>query len=288
MADRNSIVSSPTADRRRACKALLRRAGTTGEDPLPLAELALAFAALDRPELDLAPYERHLRELIRDTELAAGEVLSPEDCIAALNEVLLRRHGYHGDTETYDDLQNADLARVIDRRQGLPVALGILFLHAGRAQGWSMAGLAFPGHFLVRLEAGGRRAILDPFHGGRLLGAPELRDLLKAMSGNAAELGPAHYASVTDRDILLRLENNLKLRLIQLGEHRRALAVIESMLLFAPDRISLLRDLGMLNAHLGLVRPAVAALEAYLAHETNRNARRQAAGLLEELRHRLH
>src|SRR5258708_36332460 len=111
--------------------------------------------------------------------------------------------------------------RVIDRRKGLPVALGILYIHAARAQGWDMAGLAFPGHFLVRLQDAGTRLILDPFHGGKPREAAELRDLLKAITGNEAGLTPAHYAPVSDRDGLLRLQNNPKPRLIdsrQLGE----------------------------------------------------------------------
>src|SRR3546814_8592275 len=46
----------------------------------------------------------------------------------------LAEFGYHGDTESYDDPQNADLVRVIDRRMGLPVSLGVLYIHAARAQ----------------------------------------------------------------------------------------------------------------------------------------------------------
>ena len=84
----------------------------------------------------------------------------------ALNEIILLKYGYCGDELTYDDLQNANLMRVIDRRKGLPVVLGILFIDAARAQGWEAAGLAFPGHFLIRLAERAERLILDPFHGG--------------------------------------------------------------------------------------------------------------------------
>jgi len=58
---------------------------------------------------------------------------------AALTQVMAEEHGYGGDRQHYDDLQNANLIRVIDRRRGLPVALGILYLHAARAQGWRAA-----------------------------------------------------------------------------------------------------------------------------------------------------
>lgn len=100
---------------------------------------------------------------------------------AALAEAM-RRQGYAGDVLTYDDLQNANLIRVIDRRKGLPVALGILWIHAARARGWRADGLAFPGHFLVRLE---HRVIVDPFNEGRLCDAAFLRRLLRATAGAA-------------------------------------------------------------------------------------------------------
>src|SRR3546814_19012868 len=66
--------------------------------------------------------------------------------------VMSAEFGYPGDTESYDDPQNADLVRVIDRRMGLPVSLGVLYIHAARAQSWPVCGLDFPGHFLIRLD----------------------------------------------------------------------------------------------------------------------------------------
>src|SRR5258708_29245030 len=157
-------------------------------------------------------------------------------------------------------MQNANLMRVIDRRKGLPVALGILYIHAARAQGWDMAGLAFPGHFLVRLAEPGGGVILDPFHGGKVRATAELRDLLKTIAGGAAELVPAHYAEVSDRDILLRLQNNLKLRLLESRQAEKALAVIAGVTLFAPDRPALWRQAGLVKAQIGQPRATVAAL----------------------------
>ena len=77
------------------------------------------------------------------SDLVRRRGASPE----ALAEVIARSYGYRGDTESYDDLQNADLVRVIERRKGLPVALSILYLDVARRQGWEAEGLAFPGAF---------------------------------------------------------------------------------------------------------------------------------------------
>jgi regulator of sirC expression with transglutaminase-like and TPR domain len=271
---------------RPGAEAFLRDLAGLAEGTLPLAEAALALAALDRPRVDLQRYHQHLLDLAREVGEAAASGDSGQR-IAALNTVILGHYGYQGDTLTYEDLQNANLMRVIDRRKGLPVALGILYIHAARAQGWDMAGLAFPGHFLVRLAEPGGRVILDPFHGGKVRVAAELRELLKAIAGNAAELMPAHYTEVSDRDILLRLQNNLKLRLLESRQAEKALAVISGMMLFAPDQPALWREAGLVNAELGNLRAAIDALERFLALATDETARHHTALFLQKLKARL-
>jgi regulator of sirC expression with transglutaminase-like and TPR domain len=225
--------------------------------------------------------------LRRDVAAAARDAVSVGDRVAALNAVILETHRYEGDLLTYDDVQNANLMRVIDRRKGLPVALGILYIDTARAQGWEMCGLGFPGHFLVRLDVDGDRAILDPFNGGAVRDASALRDLLKAMSGSDAELTAQHYAPASDRAVLLRLQNNIKLRLIQGRQLAHALRVVDGMLLFMPDAPALWREAAMLNARLGNYRAAVAAIETFLEREPSGKARHEGAMLLQQLRAKL-
>src|SRR6266446_3712580 len=178
------------------CARFLRDLGASGEPILPIAEAALALASFERPRVGPARYREHLHLLVQDVARHAGAASNLAARARALNEIILLKHGYSGDELTYDDLQNANLMRVVDRRKGLPVALGILYIHAGRAQGWDLAGLAFPGHFLIRLEQGGARAVIDPFNGGRRCGAGEMRELLKASGGAEAELAPGYYETV--------------------------------------------------------------------------------------------
>lgn len=263
----------------------LRDLGAIGRGKLPIAEAALALASFDRPRVDLARYRDHLRLLARDVGRHAGAAAGDLEARArALNEIILLKYGYSGDDLTYDDLQNANLIRVIDRRKGLPVVLGILYIHAARAQGWDIAGLGFPGHFLVRLDLAAERLILDPFHGGRICAAAELRELLKATTGTDSELTPEHYAPVSDRDVLLRLQNNLKARLIQAQRWERALTIIETMLLLAPDQAELWREAGALQARLGNLRAAVASFEAFIARTPDGAARHHAAALVQQLK----
>ena len=177
--------------------------------------------------------------------------------------------------------------RVIDRRKGLPVALGILYIHTARAQGWPISGLNFPGHFLLRLDAGGQRAIIDPFNDGRSCDTATLRGLLKAIAGNEAELSPEHYEATGNRQVLLRLQSNIKLRLLQDQRPEDALEIVESMIMIAPDGATLWREAGLLHAHLGNLRAALMALEHVMELSHDPGERHETARLLQDLKARL-
>jgi regulator of sirC expression with transglutaminase-like and TPR domain len=252
---------------------------------LELLEAALALSVLrdDKP-LDLGPYRQHVAVMADDVaNLVRRRGATPE----ALAGVIARAYGYRGDSETYDDLQNADLARVIERRKGLPVALAILYLHVARAQGWFAEGLAFPGHFLIRVAIDGARHIVDPFNDGAVREATELRELVRKVLGADAELSPGHFDSVPDRDVLLRLENNARLRLAKREDWGGAARSLERMLAIAPDRAELLFEAGQLNVQLDKRRAAIAAFERFLDVEGGQadpGLRRRASDLLQELR----
>jgi regulator of sirC expression with transglutaminase-like and TPR domain len=205
-----------------------------------------------------------------------------------LRSVLIGKHGYRGDQENYDDLRNADLAHVIERRRGLPVALSILWLHAGRAQGWTMAGLNFPAHFLLRIEGVHERAIIDPFNDGRTLNAAELRGLLKRLAGTSAELEAEHQLPVSNRAILLRLQNNIKIRLLQQQAPAEALTVLERMLLIAPKDAGLWHEAGTLQATLENLGAALASLRTAASLAENVRTRQRIAAEIAALRGKLH
>ena len=268
----------------------LRQVGGTADRDIDLAQAALVLAALDRPRVPLKRYCDHLEALASDTAALAAE-RGAEDSLEAradaLRTVMVERHGYRGDTPTYDDLQNANLMRVIDRRKGLPVALGLLYIAAARPQGWAIQGLNFPGHFLLRLELGSAASVLDPFNDGKPLDSGALRGLLKSFAGADAELAPEHYRPMGNREILLRLQNNIKLRLLQAERPAKALEILESMLMFAPAEARLWHEAGVLHAQLDNLRAAVMALEHFLELSRDSQARHEASALLQRVKARL-
>lgn len=270
-----------------AIEAWLRAEGERPDGALALAQTALALAALARPGLDARPYAAHLDALAADAEASASPGLDPPEQAAALGAVLFRRAGYRGDRETYDDLANADLARVIDRRKGLPIALSILYLHLARALGWAAAGVNFPGHFLVRLGSGADGVFVDPFDEGALRGDGDLAALLRRMQGDEAVLSAEHLAAAGNRDILLRLQNNIKSRCLKAGDVAAGLAAVERMALVAPANPAVWYEAASLNAELGQLRRARACLEQVTRHDRQRRFAGAADELLQRLKARL-
>lgn len=276
----------PLANDRLALEDMLRLAGSAADGGIDLARTALALGALDRPEVGLARYEAHLDAIAQAVAHQARGATTPDERAAALAQAMAVELAYHGDALTYDDPQNANLLRVIDRRKGLPVALGILYLHAARTQGWVADGLTFPGHFLIRLEQDGQRVVLDPFHDGRRLSSAEMRALLQRM-GAGRDLRPADYEVAGNRAILLRLQNNIVSRAVQARKFERAAAVLQAMLLFAPGHGEGWRQLGRIAAQCDNLVEARRATERFVELTTEAAARHEALVFLQHLRQKL-
>ena len=262
-------------------KNILRDIATRDDAGIDLSEGALALAALDRPGVETGRYRDHIQRLIDDVKNALATGV---DLTAALNEVIFGLHGYSGDTLTYDDTQNANLMRVIDRKKGLPIALGILVIQTARSCGYSADGLNFPGHFLIRIGEGRERIIVDPFNDGVERTAADLRNLLKLTTGLDSELAPEHYEAVGNRDILIRLQNNIKIRYERAGRLNEAIRVIERMLLFAPSSLFLYRELGVLQSRTGNYGAAMEAFQTLLSRAHSDFIRQEAALAIENLK----
>ncbi|KZD12787.1 SirB1 family protein [Oceanibaculum pacificum] len=268
-------------DTKAQARAILAGLAGAGDSAVDIGGAALALAAFDRPRVGLERYQAHLAELGGSVDALAQGTQEVQGRAAVLAMVMAEQFRYQGDELTYDDLQNANLMRVIDRRRGLPVALGILYIHVARQQGWQAVGLNFPGHFLIRIETGGGRAILDPFSGGRMVSPADLRRLLTAVAGDDATLQPEHYEPVPDRAILLRLQNNIVMRRLRQGELEPAARALDSMLLFAPDRPALWREVALVQAKLENMKTAIAALERFVALTPSPTEKHEASALLQ-------
>lgn len=267
----------------------LEAIGLLPDTEIDVGGAALQLARVDAPEADWAAAQAHLSEIARKA-VARADTIAPGDLEArgeVLAELLAGQYGYRGDADTYDDFANANLIRVIERRRGLPVALGIIWLHAARAAGWDAHGVDFPGHFLVALEGRGTKAVLDVFAGGATVEARGLRALLKRIEGEQAELRPGILQPMSVRSVLLRLQNNIKIRRLRAGNLQEALGCTEDMLRIAPDQAALWREAALMNQRLDQVTAALRCFEQFLTLVPEGESAARARLAMDELRARL-
>lgn len=249
----------------------LKNMGHFTDDEMPMVETALLLSALTHAGRGLEAYRNHIKIMAQDVTarfkglMDAGADDNAETRIAALKHIIADKYHYTGNTENYNDLNNADVIEVIDNRKGLPITLALIVLEVGRAQGWNLSGINFPGHFFCRLDVGGQRVMFDPFENFKILQASDLRFLLKKIMGDKAELSMSYYQEASNRDILLRLQNNIKFRQIESEHYAEALDTISVMRLFAPQEYRLLLDDGVLKARLDKTEEAIQSIRDYLA-----------------------
>jgi regulator of sirC expression with transglutaminase-like and TPR domain len=270
--------------------------GRLEDRDFPPAETALWLAALTRPRATetVSAHLGYLTALADEVRAAAIGAAGDDDATVerqtqALTWVIDRRHAFRATHDDGEEDGDCDLIAVIDPRRGDPDSLGLLMLDVARRAGLTADGLAFPCRLLLRIEdSGGRRLILDPAACARPLDTPDLRALLKSLRGLDRELEPTHFAPLDNRAMLARVQNGVKLRLLRLGRLDRALAVVQGLLLVAPDQAPLWREAGLMHLRQGNPRDALAALEQFVVRTTDLVARARALALMADLKSRLH
>jgi regulator of sirC expression with transglutaminase-like and TPR domain len=244
---------------------------TSGEE---LAPAALAIAGVEYPALDAAAYLRAIERLGAEAaERVRRAGARGQDAIHVLNEFLYDDQRFTGNRDHYDDPRNSFLNEVLDRRTGIPISLAVVYLETARRAGVRMAGINFPGHFLLRADDehgpalfGGRFVIVDPFHGGALLSELDCRNLLQQHLGEEVAFDRELLSPASRRDIVVRMLLNLKRLYVRMRSFPQARFVADLLLTVDPAAISELRDRGLLAYHLHDFSAALRDLEGYLRH----------------------
>ena len=101
------------------------------------------------------------------------------------------------------------------------------------------------------------------------------------------ELRPGALRPMGKRAVLLRLQNNIKLRRLRAGNLTGALSCAEDMLRIAPAHAALWREAGLMNHRLDRIGAALGCLDRALELEPEGEAAARLRRLTEELRQRL-
>ena len=223
-----------------------------------------------------------------DHHKGAGAYSDLELKYQSLCSVFHETYNFTGNRDEYDHLRNADIVQVVMNRTGLPISLCLLCVYIGSRLQWTIDGLAIPGHYLCRIEDQGQRIVFDPFHNCKEVHAPDIRQMVKNVMGPHAELSADYFEPASRHSILIRLQNNIKLRQVEAGDYKNAIVTIEKMRLIDPQEYRLLFDAGVLYFKVGQSMAAMRSLQRYIENCPDPKGREEARMFLQQIKEKLH
>lgn len=230
---------------------------------VPRAALRLA-RSIAFPVLNVDYYMDRLNQL---AETALPHVLEAKDFterIDALSDFLFNQTHFRGNRENYHDPQNSYLNCVLDRRLGIPISLGTIYISVAQRIGMRAYGIGLPGHFIVGLFEDGRQVLVDPFSAGMRLSIADCARLVRESTGFQGTFQPKWIAPISPDALLARMLTNLCNAYIEREEWRNAIPVIHHLMIVQPEINFHFRDLGYLYLYNGSLRKSAQYLEEYL------------------------
>jgi regulator of sirC expression with transglutaminase-like and TPR domain len=240
------------------------------DDSLNLLEAAISLAQDEYPQLDVQAVLDQVDALARRLRERLAPETPPPERLRLLTRFFHGELGFAGNLNNYYAADNSFVHRVLETRRGIPITLAVLLLELGEQAGLRMAGVAFPGHFLVKCRIGLGEVVLDPFTGEAL--SPTRLDELLAVYRQGSSLPgdmelPLEFflRAATDRQILARMLRNLKEVHRAARDWLRLLAVQQRLVALLPDEPAERRDRGLVFESLGADAAAADDLAFYLA-----------------------
>ncbi|MCE4555160.1 SirB1 family protein [Roseateles cellulosilyticus] len=239
------------------------------DDSLNLLEAATCLAQDDEPGLDVQAVLAEVDGLARRLRARIAPETPPPERLQALTRFFHRELGFAGNLNNYYAAENSFVHRVLQTRRGIPITLAVLLLELGEQAGLRMAGVAFPGHFLVKCRVGLGEVVIDPFTGDTLSQSRLDERLAVYRHGSGLpddwELPLEFFLrAATKREILARMLRNLKEVHRAAQDWPRLLAVQERLVVLLPQDAAERRDRGLVLEALGAHAAAAADLGFYL------------------------
>jgi hypothetical protein len=148
-------------------------------------ELETGWFLLDRtvyPDFQASSATLFMDKLADRVRELVAPPLSPRQTCSVLNRVLFHEYGFRGSGKNFENPDNSFLHRVLDRRQGLPITLSVLYLLVARRIGLELDPIGLPGRFMVGCFAEERPFYIDAWSGGKILELEQMENFLEHSS----------------------------------------------------------------------------------------------------------
>jgi regulator of sirC expression with transglutaminase-like and TPR domain len=241
------------------------------DEHFPLLEAAAAVAQDEYPELDVQRVLGEVDQLLARLKRRLASDAPALQRLRTLNQFFFRDLSFGGNLNDYYDPDNSYLHAVLRTRRGIPITLAVIWLELAAGLGLQAKGVAFPGHFMLKVTLPKGQVIIDPFT-GQSLSREELSQRLEPYRQRSGlvddfEVPLALYLqAASPREIIARMLRNLKEIYMSQEDHARLIAVLDRLLVLQPDSWSDHRDRGLAWAEQGDAQRALPDLQAYLDH----------------------
>jgi len=235
------------------------------EHRISLARAALVIARTEYPGLDEDEYCGRLDGYAARVAELLPELPETPQVIAALNQVLFTEEEFRGNREDYYDPRNSFLNEVLDRRLGIPITLALVYAEVAQRLGFPLFGVGMPGHFLLKhYDVDGRETFIDPFNRGDVLTRAQCQTRLDEIYAGQVSLQPEFLHTVTRRQMLTRMLNNLRQIYMNRRDFKRALVIVDLVLAIHPRSAEDMKQRAMLRYAMNQWRAAAEDLETYV------------------------
>ena len=241
----------------------------------PLLEAACCLAQDEYPDLDVQQLLSDVDQLQARLKRRVPADASMLQKLRLLNQFFFRDLGFGGNLNDYYDPDNSYMNAVLKTRRGIPITLAVLWLELASTLGLNARGVAFPGHFMVKVNLPKGQVVIDPFT-GQSLSREELVERLEPYRQRRLSDSDAdseyetpvglYLQSAAPRDIISRMLHNLKEIHRTQEDWPRLIAVVDRLIVLHPDAWVEYRDRGLAWAVQGQPARAVPDLEQYLAN----------------------
>ncbi|MEO8099635.1 MAG: transglutaminase-like domain-containing protein [Acidobacteriota bacterium] len=227
--------------------------------PGKLDRAALDLARIQFPALDHDPFLVQMNELAANLGDRLRNFNDGRDFVEKAQSYLFDDLGFHANETNFFDPRNSCLNEVLSRRTGIPITLSLLYMEIARRLHMPVYGIALPNRFIVQFDDGRYATFVDPFAGGRTVTAEECFALAGASVADPALLGRA-----TNKQILMRMLQNLHRAYMHSSDFDRAVATLDLLLVGAPKMSAWLKLRGALNLELKRFGASNRDLQSYL------------------------
>ncbi len=251
---------------------------------LDLARAAFLISRLEYPNLDEDYYLDRLAGISQRLRGRIKNESSADAIIKKMDHLFHQEEGFRGSQENYFDLRNCYLNQVIDRKQGIPVSLSLIYMLVGWGAGVELKGIGLPGHFVVGLYHHNQMTIIDVFNQGAVLEEADCRELVLKMFDGKKTFDAVLLAPLSSKEVLIRLLRNLKGLYRHYDDQLMAFQMIQWILQLNPHAARELKERALIYQQIGDNAKAVRDLEMLLQIKPEAKRREEIPQLLEDLK----